>query len=193
MSSSRGSRLLLLTALTAVAFDSPAGAQLAALSIGETTFEKFAKALGPIPFEKQYQLICNSKARGEVKDFDFTILPTAITVKGQVSGKWCGLSIGGTVQSTAIAQVVSEGRALRVRVLATSYRPRVKTFLGWITIPVDIDIGSPLSPNQDIPLGAASFELFSASGTHKLRVYGDNLSVVHVNRRLELIGDARLQ
>lgn len=184
---------MLLTALAAAAFGAPAGAQRAALSIGETAFEKFANALGPIPFEKQYQLICNSKARGEVKDFDFTIAPSGIAVKGGVSGRWCGLNIGGTIRSRATVEVVSGGRALRVRVLATSYRPKVKTFLGWITIPVDIDIGSPLSPNQDIPLGAASFELSSASGTHKLRVYGDNLAVVHVTGRVELIGDARLQ
>ena len=187
----------------------PVAAQDGTLRIRESTLDRFATAVGPLAWSQNFSftlwvpnpflippvipvsVTCTASAL--VTGLDFDITSGGTSVRGNVSGRVCGIAYTPQPLTASVAIFIDQAqRALVILPTSMSFRPRVNFAGLGINAPFTVAV-APSITVPPIPLDAAPFEIETAAGPRTFVLVGRGLVLSRQNGYLEIRGDVRFR
>lgn len=186
----------------------PAAAQEGTLRIRESALDRFAQVVGPLTWSQNFSftlwvpnpfllppvipLFFNCSATATVIGLDFEITPSVTSVRGNASGRICGIAYAQPLVANVAISIDQAQRALIIRPTSMSFRPTVNVLGFGINAPFTVAV-SPSITVPPIPLDAAPFEIETAAGPRTFALVGRNLALSRHDGYVEIRGDVRFR
>ena len=175
----------------------PVRAQDGTVKVYESAFNQLASRIQPVQLTGHYSwgcgfwgCVCDSDWTATITQLSFSITPAQLTLSGQVSAQWCGLSYSAPVNATGNVTYSQPQNAILITMNQTTISPcfPILLFFGApvpVCVPVGINIAGMMNL-PPIPVGFAQVRLESARGNEYLRLVPSNISLQKRNGYIEL-------
>lgn len=174
------------------------------ITISESTFNKFADAIGTLNYSDRYKVkvggitVCNAKYTASLTDLEFDIKTTGVDVEGEVSAEWCGFNFGSDgPELDATGNIYYDPTINSVRFSFNSASVKVKIHVdvwfweGDVTV-TTIDVTDMLNDIPPVPVRRTLLSFDAAGGTEYIFMDPLNVSLQKKNGSIELHSDVLL-